>query len=248
MHKTVLVTGGAQRVGRSICLGLANAGYAVAVHHNSSTEAAEELVAEISANGGQAVRVKADLSDSNDTRGLIDRAIAELGPIGLLVNNASLFEEDSLDNLDDELWDKHFAVHVKAPTLLASSFAAQKLNDGLIVNMIDERVWKLTPNFTSYTLSKSTLWTATKTMAQALAPTIRVNAIGPGPTLPSYRQSQQDFDAQLQALLLKRAPELSEFTNTILYFAAAKSVTGQMIALDGGQHLGWQTPDQAAPE
>lgn len=248
MPKTALVTGGAQRVGRSICLGLAESGYAVAVHYNSSSAAADELVAEITANGGRAVSVSADLSDSRETRTLVDRAVAALGPVGLLVNNASLFEEDALDNLDDDLWDKHFAVHVKAPSLLAAAFAAHKPGDGLIVNMIDERVWKLTPNFTSYTLSKSALWTATKTMAQALAPNIRVNAIGPGPTLPSYRQSQEDFDTQLQALLLKRAPDLSEFTNTILYFVAAKSVTGQMIALDGGQHLGWQTPDQAAPE
>ena len=248
MQKTALVTGGAKRVGRSICLGLAEAGYAVAVHHNSSASPADELVAEITANGGKAARVQADLSNSDQTRGLLSDAISKLGPIGLLVNNASMFEEDSLENLNDELWDKHFAVHVKAPTLLSSAFAAQNLDDGLIVNIIDERVWKLTPNFTSYTLSKSALWTATKTMAQALAPNIRVNAIGPGPTLPSYRQSQEDFDMQLQALLLKRSPDLSEFTNTILYFVSAKSVTGQMIALDGGQHLGWQTPDQDAPE
>ena len=248
MLKTALVTGGAQRVGRAICLGLAEAGYAIAIHYNSSASPAEALAAEIVAAGGSATSVKADLNDPAETRSLLERASKELGPIGLLVNNASLFEEDSLARIDDELWDRHFNVHVKAPSLLASSFAAQDLDDGLIVNMIDERVWKLTPNFTSYTLSKSTLWTATKTMAQALAPKIRVNAIGPGPTLPSYRQSQEDFDLQLQALLLKRSPDVSEFANTILYFASARSVTGQMIALDGGQHLGWQTPDQEAPE
>jgi NAD(P)-dependent dehydrogenase (short-subunit alcohol dehydrogenase family) len=248
MIKTALVTGGSQRVGRSICLGLAEAGYAVAVHYNSSAAPAEALVAEIIAAGGRAAAVKADLSNSDETRTLLQAAIDQLGAIGLLVNNASLFEEDSLDAINDETWDRHFAVHVKAPSLLASAFAAQHPDDALIVNIIDERVWKLTPNFTSYTLSKSTLWTATKTMAQALAPTIRVNAIGPGPTLPSYRQTQEDFDEQLQALLLKRSPDLSEFTNTILFFAAAKSVTGQMICLDGGQHLGWQTPDQAARE
>ncbi|MEP1205945.1 MAG: SDR family oxidoreductase [Rhizobiaceae bacterium] len=248
MIKTALVTGGSQRVGRSICLGLAEAGYAVAVHYNSSAAPAEALAAEIIAAGGRATAVKADLSNSDETRTLLQRASNALGPVGLLVNNASLFEEDSLDEINDDTWDRHFAIHVKAPSLLASAFAAQKPDDGLIVNIIDERVWKLTPNFTSYTLSKSTLWTATQTMAQALAPNIRVNAIGPGPTLPSYRQTQEDFDEQLQALLLQRAPHLSEFTNTILFFAAAKSVTGQMICLDGGQHLGWQTPDQAARE
>ena len=248
MKKTALVTGGSQRVGRSICLGLANAGYTVAIHYNSSAAPAEALVAEIIAAGGRAAAVKADLSNSAETRTLMQQAIDAIGPIGLLVNNASLFEEDSLEEIDDETWDRHFAVHVKAPSLLASDFAAQKPIAGLIINIIDERVWKLTPNFTSYTLSKSTLWTATKTMAQALAPNIRVNAIGPGPTLPSYRQTQEDFDEQLQALLLKRSPDLSEFTNTILFYAGAKSVTGQMICLDGGQHLGWQTPDQAARE
>lgn len=248
MEKTVLVTGGSQRVGRSICLGLSQAGYAVGVHYNSSAGPADALVQEIVAAGGRAASVKADLSNSAETKTLVERTIEQLGPVGLLVNNASLFEEDSLDHIDDALWDRHFAVHVKAPAILASAVAAQKPDDALIVNIIDERVWKLTPNFTSYTLSKSSLWTATRTMAQALAPNIRVNAIGPGPTLPSYRQSQEDFDAQVTNLLLQRSPDLSEFTNTILYFAGAKSVTGQMIALDGGQHLGWQTPDQDAPE
>ena len=248
MIKTALVTGGSQRVGRSICLGVADAGYAVAIHYNSSAAPAEALVAEIVAAGGRAAAVQADLSKGAETRTLMQRTSSEFGPIGLLVNNASLFEEDSLDEINDETWDRHFAIHVKAPSILASAFASQKLDDGLIVNIIDERVWKLTPNFTSYTLSKSTLWAATQTMAQALAPKIRVNAIGPGPTLPSYRQTQEDFDEQLQALLLKRAPDLSEFTNTILFFAGAQSVTGQMICLDGGQHLGWQTPDQAARE
>ncbi|NKB51277.1 MAG: SDR family oxidoreductase [Rhizobiaceae bacterium] len=245
MYKTALVTGGAQRIGRSICLGLADAGYAVSVHHNSSNTAANDLVAQINSNDGHAVPVQADLSNSREARGLIDRTVAELGPVGLLVNNASLFEEDSLDKLDDEVWDRHFAVHVKAPAILASAFSEQGIDDGLIINMIDERVWKLTPNFTSYTLSKSALWTATQTMAQALAPNIRVNAIGPGPTLPSHVQTQDAFEEQLQTLLLKRAPDLSEFIDTILYFVSAKSVTGQMIALDGGQHLGWRTSDQA---
>lgn len=253
MIKTALVTGGSQRVGRSICQGLAAAGYKVAIHYNSSAAPADALAAELNAAHGTvdapvAVTVKADLANGAETRTLMQRAIDQIGPIGLLVNNASLFEEDSLQDIDDETWDRHFAVHVKAPSLLASAFAAQQPDDGLIINIIDERVWKLTPNFTSYTLSKSTLWTATKTMAQALAPNIRVNAIGPGPTLPSYRQTQEDFDEQLQALLLKRAPDLSEFTNTILFYAGAKSVTGQMICLDGGQHLGWQTPDQLAKE
>ena len=248
MIKTALVTGGAQRVGKSICEGLADAGYAVAVHYNSSDKPARAVVDQIHSSGGKAVAVQADLSESGDVKALLSKAMEALGPVGLLVNNASLFEQDSLTELNEDLWDKHFNVHVKAPSFLASKFAEQGLEDGLIVNIIDERVWKLTPNFTSYTLSKSALWTATQTMAQALAPHIRVNAIGPGPTLPSSRQTQEQFEAQLDTLLLKRAPELQEFVDTILYLAKAKSVTGQMIALDGGQHLGWQTPDQSLPE
>lgn len=252
MPKTALVTGGAHRIGRGICEGLSEAGYGVAVHYNSSSKQADELVAELVSAGGRAVAVQADLTDRVQTRELLDKASQTLGPIGLLVNNASLFEADTYESATtddlDAIWDAHFEVHVKAPAMLAAAFAEQNLSDGLIVNIIDERVWKLTPKFASYTLSKSTLWTATKTMAQALSPRIRVNAIGPGPTLPSERQTLEDFEAQVDTLLLKRAPSLQEFTDTILFFAKARSVTGQMIALDGGQHLGWMTPDQALPE
>lgn len=244
MTQTVLVTGGSKRVGRGLCLGLAEAGYRVAVHYNGSQQAADKLVDEIRAKGGQAVSVAANLEDEQQTRGLMDQVIGALGPVDLLINNASVFEEDSLARMTGSGWDRHFNIHVKAPSLLAGAFAEQQLDDGLIVNVIDERVWKLTPNFHSYTLSKSAMWTATKTMAQALAPSVRVNAIGPGPTLPSDHQTQGEFDRQIQTLLLKRSPALSEFVDTILYFVTAKSVTGQMIALDGGQHLGWQTPDQ----
>lgn len=246
MIKTALVTGGSQRVGRSICKGLANAGYAVAVHYNSSPKEADELVTQLREDGHTATAVSADLSNSTEVRALLPKARELLGPIGLLVNNASLFQEDSLATLDDELWDKHFNVHVKAPALLTAALAGniEPAHEGLVINIIDERVWKLTPNFTSYTLSKAALWTATQTMAQALAPKVRVNAIGPGPTLPSWRQTQEEFNRQLDTLLLKRAPLLEEFAETILYFAKMRSITGQMIALDGGQHLGWDTADQ----
>lgn len=248
MQKTALVTGGSKRIGRAICEGLAQAGYKIAIHYNNSGGEAEALADEINKDGGCAIAVQADLTNSQETRGLIDQASEKVGSLGILVNNASLFEEDRIDGIDDDLWDKHFQIHVKAPALLSSAFANQDIEEGLIVNVIDERVWKLTPKFSSYTLSKSALWTATQTMAQALAPAIRVNAIGPGPSLPSHRQTQQDFDQQVDSLLLRRAPELREFADTILYFAKARSVTGQMIALDGGQHLAWQTPDQNGPE
>ena len=248
MLKTALVTGGSKRIGKAISEGLAEAGYAVAIHYNSSADDAEALAASLRQKGAKAIAIQANLNNGAETRILLSRTIDELGPVNLLINNASVFEEDFASDIDDGIWDQHFQVHVKAPSLLAAAFANQGLSDGLIVNVIDERVWKLTPNFTSYTLSKSALWTATKTMAQAFAPTIRVNAIGPGPTLPSARQTQADFDHQVQTLPLKRSPNLEEFSDTILYFVRAKSVTGQMIALDGGQHLGWQTPDQYAPE
>jgi NAD(P)-dependent dehydrogenase (short-subunit alcohol dehydrogenase family) len=172
---------------------------------------------------------------------------ARLGPLSLLVNNASVFEDDAADALEEELFDRHFALHVKAPSFLAQDFAAQLPNgaEGLIVNIIDERVWKLTPRFYSYTLSKAALWAATRTMAQTFAPRIRVNAIGPGPTLPNSRQTETDFQKQSAGLLLGKGPDLSEFGATIRYLWQAKSVTGQMIALDGGQHLAWETRDLA---
>ena len=248
MLKSALVTGASKRIGRAIALGLADHGYAVAVHHNASSQDALSLVEKIIAAGGNACAVQANLNSSKEAENLIARSTRLLGPIALLVNNASVFEEDSFDALEDDLWDRHFNIHVRAPAILAGRFAAQGLDEGLIVNIIDQRVLKLTPKFASYTLSKSALWTATKTAAQALAPTIRVNAIGPGPTLPSSRQTREDFDAQVASLLLKRSPELEEFVDTILYFAKTKSVTGQMIALDGGQHLGWHSPDQHIPE
>ena len=190
--------------------------------------------------------VQADLSDSNAVRRLVRDAQDQLGPVQLLVNNASIFQEDGIGDLaDDVVWDRHFAVHVKAPVLLADAMAAALPagKDGLVVNMIDQRIWKLTPKFISYTLSKSALWTATQTLAQALAPRIRVNGIAPGPTMPSDRQSQADFDRQVSTLLLKHGPDLSEFGRTIRYLWETPSITGQMIALDGGQHLAWQTPD-----
>jgi NAD(P)-dependent dehydrogenase (short-subunit alcohol dehydrogenase family) len=242
----VLVTGGAKRIGKAIVKDLAAHGFAVAIHCNHSRNEGEELLTDIYAAGGTACVVQADLTDSNAVRRLVGNARDQLGPVQVLVNNASIFQQDGIGNLaDDAVWDRHFAIHVKAPVLLADAMAAALPagKDGLIVNMIDHRVWKLTPKFTSYTLSKSALWTATQTLAQALAPRIRVNGIGPGPTLPSSRQDKIDFDNQVSALLLKHGPDLSEFSRTIRYLWETPSITGQMIALDGGQHLAWETPD-----
>lgn len=242
-----LVTGGAKRIGRAIVEDLCANGFIVAIHGNNSSPEAQELAARITAQGGKAAAFDADLTDMDDTGRLIDNVSEKLGPVRLLVNNASLFENDSALDFGWEGWDDHFAIHLKAPVLLAKRMAEQLPLDagGLVVNIIDQRVWRLTPRYFSYTLSKSALWTATRTMAQALAPRIRVNAIGPGPTLRNARQDEDDFRQQVDALLLQRSPGLSEFGATVRYLWQARSVTGQMIALDGGQHLAWQTPDIA---
>jgi NAD(P)-dependent dehydrogenase (short-subunit alcohol dehydrogenase family) len=243
--KTALVTGGAKRVGKAIVLDLARAGFSVAIHCNKSTRDADALAEEIRQAGGKAAVVQAELTDMAQVDTLVSKAVAALGGVSVLVNNASVFEDDSLTDFDWEGWDRHFAIHLKAPVLLARRFAEAlpKGQEGLIVNIIDQRVWKPTPRYFSYALSKSSLWNATRTMAQSLAPNIRVNAIGPGPTLMNARQNEEDFAAQVDSLLLKRGPDLSEFGATIRYLWGARSVTGQMIALDGGQHLAWETPD-----
>jgi NAD(P)-dependent dehydrogenase (short-subunit alcohol dehydrogenase family) len=243
--KTALVTGGAKRVGRAIVTDLAANGFAVAIHCNRSLDEAAALAEEIALAGGKAMVVAADLTDMSATASLIDRVAAELGPLGLLVNSASIFKDDSPVDLDLKVLDRHFDIHLRAPLLLVGKLVAGLPDgaEGLVVNIIDQRVWRLTPRYFSYTLSKSALWTATQTLAQALAPNVRVNAIGPGPTLQSTVQAEADFAAQVNGLPLKRGPELGEFGATIRYLWETRSITGQMIALDGGQHLAWQTPD-----
>lgn len=244
-RKAALVTGGAKRIGRAIALDLAAHGFAVAIHCGRSRDEADQLASAIEAGGGEAFVLQADLTQARAAEGLVDAATAVLGPLGIVVNNASIFEDDSVTDFSEEVWDRHFAIHVKAPAAIARSFAASLPagTEGLIVNIIDQRVWKPTPRYFSYTLSKSALWMATRTMAQALAPRIRVNAIGPGPTLPNQRQDEAAFRRQTDSLLLQHGPELPEFGATIRYLWETPSITGQMIALDGGQHLAWQTPD-----
>lgn len=243
--KAALVTGGAKRIGKAIVEDLAAHGFAVAIHADASFDEAEALARALTEAGTKAVALRADLTDTAETSTLIARAAEALGPLDLLVNNASVFKKDSLEAFDESIWDQHFALHVKAPSLLARDFAGQLPADanGLIINVIDQRVWAPNPRFYSYMLSKSALWTATRTMAQALAPRIRVNGIGPGPTLPNERQDPGDFEAQVDALILKRGPTLDEFGRTIRFLFDTPSITGQMIALDGGQHLAWETPD-----
>lgn len=245
--KIALVTGAGRRIGRAIAEDLGRHGFHIAVHANSSREEAEAVAAAIRSTGGLADVFLADLSDSAAVRRLHADVTRALGPLDLLVNNASVFREDSVADFDEAEFDRHFAIHLKAPVILAEAMANTLLKgrNGLIVNIIDQRVWRLTPKFFSYTLSKSALWTATQTMAQALAPHIRVNAIGPGPTLANERQSAEDFAEQVSSVPLRHGPELTEFGSTIRYLWETRSITGQMIALDGGQHLAWQTPDVA---
>ena len=242
---TALVTGAARRIGRAIAEDLAAHDFAVAVHAHRSLGEAEDVAQGIRARGGRALTFAADLTDRDATTGLVGRVAAALGPVTLLVNSASVFDPDTLEDLDWAVWDRHFAIHVAAPAALTRAMAAALPagRTGLVVNIIDQRVWKLTPQFFSYTLSKDALWTATRTMAQALAPRIRVNAIGPGPTLPSARQDDAGFAAQVAMLPLGHGPRLDEFGATIRYLWETGSITGQMIALDGGQHLAWRTSD-----
>ena len=244
-HGTALVTGGARRIGRAIVEDLAAHGFAVAIHCNRSRPEADALCARLQHAGARAAVVQADLVEGAQADAVVAEAARALGPIRLLVNSASIFQDDSVETFDPALAARHFAIHVNAPAILARRFAEALPSgeEGLIVNVVDQRVWRLTPRYFSYTLSKSALWTATQTMAQALAPRIRVNAIGPGPTLANARQGAADFAAQVDGLILKRGPALDEFGAAIRYLWQARSVTGQMIALDGGQHLAWQTPD-----
>jgi NAD(P)-dependent dehydrogenase (short-subunit alcohol dehydrogenase family) len=246
--KAALVTGAARRIGRAFALALAADGYAVAVHHHASYDAAKRTVAEIRRAGGTALALSADLADEEAVKTLLPRAAAEFGPIGCLVNNAAVFDDDSLDTATRDGWERHLAVNLRAPFVLMQDFAARLPADsgGVIVNMLDERVWKLTPYFVSYTVSKSALWTLTRTLALALAPRIRVNGIGPGPTLPSARQSREQFLRQCRMMPLGRGTSPEELAAALRFILAAPALTGQMIALDGGQHLGWAPPGGAA--
>jgi NAD(P)-dependent dehydrogenase (short-subunit alcohol dehydrogenase family) len=242
-----LVTGGARRIGRAIVDDLAAHGWAVAIHYNHSREDAEELATAIRARGGRAALVSADFADPDCAERVIEEAKAALGPLTLLVNNASIFEKDGVGALELGLWNRQIAVNLTSPVMLAQAFAKQVPADveGNIINLLDQRVFRPTPRYYSYQISKSGLWTATETMAQALAPHIRVNGIAPGPTLPNVRQTSERYRRQVDAILLKRAPDLAEFGRSIRYIVETRSITGEVIALDGGQRLGWRTPDLA---
>ena len=244
----VLVTGAAHRIGRHIARDLARHGWKVAVHFNSSHEKADAVVDLIAGDGGEAVAFGADLGNEAEVRALLPAAAEQLGPVTCLVNNASIFVPDNLADWDEEGIDgfnDHIDINLKAPLLLARALAAQR-PAGIganIINILDQKVWRLTPYYFSYTLSKTALWTATRTLAQALAPDIRVNGIGPGPILPNARQSREEFDDQCSKLPLGRCADPDEIAHAIRFILETPSLTGQMIALDGGRHLAWNTPD-----
>ncbi|QBY02493.1 SDR family oxidoreductase [Rhodophyticola sp. CCM32] len=251
----VLVTGAGKRLGRAMARAMAEMGHDVAVHYASSAADADETVAMITALGRKAVAVQADLLSEDETQALLPRAVEALGqPIHVLINNASIFEHDTLATATRESWDRHMGSNLRAPFVLTQALAAhvpdpvpdasgEPVAQGLVVNMIDQRVRKLTPEFMTYTIAKMGLWAFTRTAAQALAPRVRVNAIGPGPTLQGGRQSAEHFAAQRAATVLERGVDAEDITAALRYLLTARVVTGQLICVDGGQHLGWQTPD-----
>ena len=241
--KTVLVTGAAKRLGRAIALDLAGAGWNVAIHYHGSAAEAEDTAAAARALGVKAATFKADLSRENETAQLIGRVAGEMGPLTALINSASLFENDDWQSASRASWDAHMETNLRAPFLLSQNFARQVTATGAIVNVIDQRVLKATPQFISYSLSKAALYWLTTTLAQALGPHIRVNAVGPGPTMRNARQSEADFARQRDATVLKRGAEPEDVARAVRYLLEADAVTGQMLAVDGGQHLIWQTPD-----
>ena len=253
--RRALVTGAGQRLGRAMALYLGQRGFDVAVHYATSRAGAEATAAEITAMGRRAVALQADLLDDTAAGALLPRAAEALGgPITCLVNNASIFEYDNISTATEESWNRHIGSNLRAPFILTQAMAAQGLAPetdaqdepvavGLIINMLDQRVRKLTPEFMTYTIGKMGLWALTQTSSQALAPAIRVNAIGPGPTLKGAKQTDEHFARQRSKVILERGANPRDITAALGYFIDAPSVTGQLICTDGGQHLGWKTPD-----
>jgi len=247
--RSALVTGGARRIGRAIALTLAAHGWDVAVHYGTSRDDAEALAAEIRSRNRRAAAIAADLTREAEVATLVPRAAEAIGPLALLVNNASAFERDDALTVTRASWDRHLETNLRAPFVLMQEFARQLPAgaEGSVVNILDERVWNLTPYFVSYTVSKAALWTLTQTMALALAPRIRVNGIGPGPTLPSPRQSDEQFRQQVDLLPLRRGITPDEIARAVTFILESPAMTGQMIALDSGQHLNWAPTSRVPP-
>ena len=244
---TALVTGAARRLGRAIALDLARRGWSVGVHYHASAEEALAVVEEIASTGGQAAAFAADLTRLEAPEPLIESCTATLGPITCLINSAACYEWDDIQTLDRDSWQTHLDVNLRAPIFLAQALA-RRLPQGVlgnVINIIDQKVLRPNPEFFSYTIAKSALWTATQTLAQGLAPQIRVNAIAPGPVLPSLKQSEEAFARECRATLLRRGVNVDEVTAAVRFLLETPSITGQMIALDSGQHLAWRNKSEA---
>lgn len=244
MTGTALVTGAAKRVGRAIALELARAGYDVVVHYRKSAGDAAALSKEIERMGRQAALIDGDLADETSVEAILPRAIAALGPVDVLVNNASSFVRDTAPDVTREGWDRQLAINLRAPFVLMQQFARLLPADrtGAVVNMLDQKVWNLTPHFVTYTVSKAALWTLTQTMALALAPRIRVNGVGPGPVLPNEQQNSEQFDRHWSSLPLRRRISPEDVARAVRFLIESPTVTGQMIAVDAGEHLAWAQP------
>jgi NAD(P)-dependent dehydrogenase (short-subunit alcohol dehydrogenase family) len=256
--RSALVTGAARRIGRAIARDLAEHGWNVAVHHHTSTDEAHALVGEIEAIGRRAVALQADLAQEAEAAGVVAAAARALGPISLLVNSAAIFERDLPRTADAASWQRHMAINLRAPLVLTQGLLAQLPTasdrdaqgqgaEANVINLIDQRVLNLTPNYTSYTVAKAGLWALTRHLALALAPEVRVNAIGPGIVLPPPGATEESIDAMRRAMPLRRGAGVDEICACVRFILATPSLTGQMIALDGGQHLGWLQPQQAEP-
>lgn len=255
MKPRALVTGAGTRLGRAMALYLGNRGHDVIVHYLSSEGPAQEVADELRGMGREAHALQADLLDESQVQSLVPRSMEALGgPLSCLVNSASIFEHDDIETATRESWDRHIESNLRAPFVLTQEMArhvpdaatddrGEPLAQGLVVNLLDQRVCKLTPEFMSYTIAKMGLWAFTRTAAQALAPRVRVNAIGPGPTLRGARQNEAHFAAQRANTILHRGSNPEDITAALGYFLDAPGVTGQLLCVDGGQHLGWETPD-----
>jgi NAD(P)-dependent dehydrogenase (short-subunit alcohol dehydrogenase family) len=248
--QTVLITGAAKRLGRAIAVDLARHGWDVAIHFNSSESDACTTADQVRAQGRRAALLKADLANEDETGTLIARAAESLGTVTALINSASIFEPDDWATTSRESWSRHLAVNLRAPFVLSQAFARSLPDNkkGAIVNIIDQRVLKPTPQFLSYGVSKAALYWLNTTLAQALAPRIRVNAVAPGPTIINARQNETHFRRQREATILGTGAEPQDICDAVRYLLTAHAVTGEMIAVDGGQHLIWQTPDTQVSE
>jgi NAD(P)-dependent dehydrogenase (short-subunit alcohol dehydrogenase family) len=245
----IIVTGAATRMGAAIAKKLSGPNVEIVIHYNKSKLNAEKLQKELKKNKTKVWLIKGDLSKENDLKKIIKFAKSKLKYFDCLINNASLFENDSLKSFTSKSWDNHLNVNLKAPAFLTKEFAKNiKGKNNNIINIIDQRVFKLTPFFTSYTLSKTGLYTLTKTSAMSLAPSIRVNGIAPGPTIKNKRQTDKHFKKQYLATPLKHQVDVNEICNAVDFFIKNSSITGQVLAIDSGQNLNWQTPDVIGKE